>query len=116
MIILLTVLLVFTLGRADLNVSGGGYPQTATVSSIAAGLSSTQLLAANSQRRQAIIYNAAGANLYICFCTTADTAVNFTVIVPVGGFFEFPQPAYGGVVAGVWSALGGSGQVTEITP
>lgn len=88
---------------------------TATLSNVSASVTSVTLLAANADRRQAIIYNDSSANLYIKFGTTASTT-SFTALLGSGGYYELPaNPIYTGRIDGIWDAATGDARVTELT-
>jgi len=88
---------------------------TATVTRVAAAVSSTQLLAANSIRLAASFYNDSTADLYLKFGTAAS-ATSKTVTVPAGGIYELPGlPVYGGVIHGIWTSATGAADITEGT-
>lgn len=92
-------------------------PVPATVANVAASVASVTLLANNSQRRGALIFNDCAASLRIKFGSDAS-ATSFSVKIPAGGIFSFPEPAYTGVVAGIWPFLSnasGFARVTEMT-
>lgn len=86
---------------------------TASHANVADSATSVQLLASNSARRSASVYNDSSAELYLKYGTAAS-ATSFKVIIAAAGYFEFPQPIYTGVVHGAWaSAPGGAARVTE---
>lgn len=86
---------------------------SATLSSVASGVSSAQLLASNSSRKGAVIVNTDAYDLYIKYGTTASTS-SFTYIVPAGGTWEMTQRVYTGRIDGIWAGDGsGSAYITE---
>ena len=92
---------------------------TATVTSVAAAFATTQLLAANTSRRGATIYNDSATHLHVQLGSTA-TLSSFTVVLQgittnVGGYYEVPA-GYTGAVSGYWGTAGptGNARVTEI--
>lgn len=87
----------------------------ATITSIAAATGTTQLLAANGNRANLVVYNASTAILYLAFDGAASSS-HYTVQVSAQGYFEHPVGAvYTGMVTGAWSAANGNALVTELT-
>ena len=84
------------------------------VTSVDSSTESVILLAANSSRKMAMIFNDSTQNLFIKFGTTASTT-NFTVKLSAGSYFEFPFPIYRGRVDGIWTSANGAARVTELT-
>jgi hypothetical protein len=82
----------------------------ATVSRVSASASSTLLLAANSERLDAHIYNDSTATLYVKFGTAA-TSTSFTAKLDPGSWISWDS--YDGIVHGVWSSATGAAQCTE---
>jgi len=90
-------------------------PGTSSVTSVAASTSSVTLIASNTARRGATVYNdSATANLYIKLGATASTT-SFTAKVGPDSYFELPQAVYTGVVDGIWDAAVGNARITELT-
>ena len=86
----------------------------ATVTSVTAATSSTQLFAAKSAA-QRLVYNDSTANLRLKFGTAAS-ASSFTVLIPPQGLFEFPGQCFDNVVHGIWEAAdGGAARCTEVS-
>lgn len=90
-------------------------PATGTVTSVAAAVTSTVILAANAGRRQAVVFNDGSANLYLGLTASAVSLTAFSVKVAPGGYFEVPWPVYTGQLTGTWDAANGSARVTELT-
>lgn len=86
------------------------------LANVAASATSVPLLAANTARRGASIYNdSASAYLYVKHGTTASLT-SFTARVRPGGLYELPGPAvWRGAVDGIWSAAVGNARTTETT-
>jgi hypothetical protein len=89
-------------------------PAAATVVSVNATASSGVLLAANANRRQFIVYNDSGRNIYIAFAATASAAA-YTVRISNQGSYESPKDGYTGVVSVVTQSGTGAVLVTEVT-
>jgi hypothetical protein len=82
--------------------------------SVAGATSNTQLLAANTVRKGATIFNDSTADLYLALGTTAASTSNFTIKLPAGGYYEAPF-SYSGEIRGIWSSATGNARVTELT-
>jgi len=90
-------------------------PGTSAVTSVPAAVVSTSLLAANTNRRGATVFNdSATAGLYLKLGTAAS-ATSFTVLIPPNNYYELPDPAYTGIVHGIWTAAVGDARITELT-
>ena len=90
---------------------------TPTQSSVAGSASSVTLLASNSARLGATIYNDSSALLYVKLGATASTS-SFTAILSgnsggYGGYFEVPF-GYTGVIDGIWASATGNARITEV--
>ncbi|MBN3943501.1 hypothetical protein [Nostoc sp. NMS9] len=98
-------------------------PATATVTestsdtsiptTVASSVTSVTILASNSNRKGATIWNDSTANLFIEFGATATTSA-FTAKLSADGYYEVPFH-YTGVISGIWSAANGNGLVRELT-
>lgn len=87
----------------------------ATLSNVASSASAVTILAANTSRRGAMVFNDADKALYLKFGASASTT-SFTVKIAAGGYYELPSPAYQGAMSGIWEAdPTGSARVTELT-
>jgi len=87
--------------------------QTATLANIASSASNVTLFAAvTGTIRARAIYNESTAVLFVKFGVTASPT-SYTVQIPAGGYYEFPQPIYGGQVDGIWASANGSARVTS---
>lgn len=91
-------------------------PTTGTTTSVAASTSSVTLLAANSARIGATLYNdSVSKNLYLLLGTGPATTSLFTAILPKnGGYYEVPY-AYTGIIVGIWDGAVGFARITELT-
>ena len=94
---------------------------TATVTSVAASLTSVQLVASQVLRRGLYIYNDSLTRLRIKYGTAAS-ANSLTAIIEAGGFYEMPTQIYSGVIHGIWDAeadgtvdSNGAARITELT-
>lgn len=89
---------------------------TGTKSNVASSASSVTILASNSNRKKAMIYNDSTQVLYLDL--TGGTAANtsYTVQIPSqGSWLEGDQPIYTGAITGIWAAANGNARVTEWT-
>ena len=85
------------------------------VTSVGAATGTTQLLAANGNRANFVVYNDSTAILYLSMDGAASTT-HYTVQIPAQSYFEHPVGAvYTGIVTGVWSAANGNARITELT-
>ena len=90
-------------------------PTTGTHSNVNDTASSTTILASNAARLGATFFNDSTTTLYLKCGATASTT-SFTTQLAPGGYYELPQPAYTGIVDGIWSAdASGAVRVTEFT-
>lgn len=90
--------------------STSGISTPTTVASMA---TSVTILAANSNRKGATIWNDSTSNLFIEFGATATTSA-FTAKLFAGGYYEVPFH-YIGVISGIWSSANGNSLVRELT-
>jgi hypothetical protein len=87
---------------------------TGTMTSVSAAISSTTLLASNTNRVLAAIYNNSSNILYVGVSATAVTTSLYTIRIMPNSYWELPLD-YTGQINGIWSATGGSANVTEWT-
>ncbi|MHC5719267.1 MAG: hypothetical protein ACYTX0_46235 [Nostoc sp.] len=85
---------------------------TSTPTTVASTTSNETILAANSNRKGATIWNDSTAILYVEFGPTATTSA-FTVKLAPGGYYELPFH-YTGVISGIWSSANGNALVREL--
>jgi hypothetical protein len=81
--------------------------------SVAASASSVNLLALNSNRLGAAIYNDSSVTLYVKLGTTASTS-SYTVQIAPLGYYEVPY-GYTGNIDGIWASATGNARITELT-
>ncbi|MEH2377616.1 MAG: hypothetical protein V7K27_01745 [Nostoc sp.] len=86
---------------------------TSTPSTVASAITSGIILAANSNRKGATIWNDSTTNLFIQFGATATTSA-FTAKLFAGGYYEIPFH-YTGIISGIWSSVNGNALVNELT-
>jgi hypothetical protein len=87
-------------------------PSTATLTNVASSATNVTLKASNANRQHLTIFNDSTQVLYVKWGATAS-ATSYTVQIAPGGYYEFPQPAYTGIVDGIWAAANGNARVTE---
>lgn len=81
---------------------------------VAQNVADVTLLASNSNRIRAHIYNDTTADLRISYGATAS-ATQFTVLIAPGSYHIVDD--FVGAIHGIWSAAGtGGANITEITP
>ena len=88
---------------------------TATLSNVAASVSSVTVLASNVLRRGGEIYNDSSSAMYLKAGSSASTT-SFSVKIPPASLYEFPAfPMYSGIYTAVWDSATGNARVTELT-
>ena len=91
----------------------GNASGTSTLSNVASSATSVTLLAANSGRRGATIYNDSTQVLYVKFGTTASNT-SYTVQMAANAYYEIPFQ-HTGRIDGIWASANGNARVTEFT-
>lgn len=92
----------------------GTPPGSATLTNVAASITSVLLVAANATRAGMYIVNdSVSATLYVKFGTAASLTSYTLLPLPPGGAYEMPRRYYTGIVHGIWSAAVGTARVTE---
>lgn len=86
---------------------------TSTPTSVTASTTSVQLLAANSSRKGATIWNNSTAAVYIELGATSS-ANAYTAKLEAGGYYEIPF-GYTGAISGLWTAANGSALIRELS-
>jgi hypothetical protein len=86
---------------------------SATLASVASSATSVTLFAANASARGRFVVNDSTAVLYIKFGATASTS-SYTVQLAAGGYYEFPDPLYTGIVDCIWASANGNARTTEV--
>lgn len=85
----------------------------ATNSNVAGNASSVTLLAANTSRLGATIFNESTADLYIKLGSTASLT-DYTVKLISSAYYEVPYN-YVGRIDGIWSVATGNARIAELT-
>lgn len=86
---------------------------TSTLASVASSATSVTLLASNSARIAATIYNDSTQVCYVKFGATASST-SFTVPLATNTYYEVPG-GYTGIIDGIWVSANGNARVTELT-
>lgn len=97
------------------NPAGDGAVSTGTTTSVASQATAITILAANTARYGATVYNDDANALYLLLGTGTVSATVYTVQIPPNGYYEVPF-GFTGILTGLWAADGsGSARVTELT-
>jgi hypothetical protein len=89
---------------------------TSAVTSVAGATSSTAILAANTSRVFASIYNGTNKNMYVLCNSGSATTSNYSILLITGSYWEVPSD-YQGAINAIWSSgVSGNALVTEYTP
>ena len=90
---------------------------TGTITSVASANTDTTILASNTGRKGATIFNDSTALLYLALSNTTSSATVYSVQIPAGGYYELPNAGavYTGVIKGIWASANGNARVTELT-
>lgn len=92
----------------------GGTSSTGTLSNVSGSASSVTLLASNTSRLGATIYNDSSAILYIKLNSGAATTTSFTYKAMPEAYYEVPF-GYTGAITGIWASATGAARVEEFT-
>lgn len=88
-------------------------PDVGTTSNVSASATNVTVLAANADRKGAMVFNDSTAILYLKL-GTASSSTSFTVRIAGGGYYEVPF-GYAGIITGTWTSATGFARVTELT-
>ena len=86
-------------------------PQAATLANVASSATSGTIFAATAKALARLVFNDSTAILYLAFTSSAATTSAYTVQIPAGGYYEFPQPVYSGAVTGIWASANGAARL-----
>jgi hypothetical protein len=86
---------------------------TPAQTTVAASASSVSILASNTSRIGATIFNDSTVTMYLIMGTPASTT-SYSVQINPNGYFELPY-GYTGAVAGIWGSATGNARITELT-
>ena len=102
-------------GIVNTNVTALPTSTTGTPTSVAASASSVTLLAANTARKGASVYNDSTAIMFLTLNATT-TASLYTTQVPPNTLYEVPvTPVYTGAISALWASATGNARITEMT-
>jgi hypothetical protein len=108
-------------GYVDVKVTPSGALITAsnaastnTRSSIAGAAVDTLILATNTSRLGATVFNDSTAILYLSLGTAAASTTDFTLKMSAASYYEVPF-GYTGQIRGIWASATGSARVGELT-
>ena len=87
---------------------------TSSVTSVASSATNTTLLAANSNRVFASIYNESSKTVFIKLGTTAS-ATSYSILLMPNSYWEVPSD-YTGKIDAIWSSANGNARITELSP
>lgn len=89
---------------------------TGTQSSVASSATDVTILASNTSRLNAVIFNDSTQILYLLVAAGTSSTSVYTVQVQPNGYFELmPTYMYTGVIKGLWASANGNARVTEYT-
>lgn len=92
-------------------------PTSGGPANVSSSATNVTLLASNTARLQATLYNDSTSNCYVKLGATASSSSFHTKMAP-GGYYELPQTkngVYTGIIDGIWVSANGSMRVGEIT-
>jgi hypothetical protein len=96
-------------------VEATGACTTGTASAVNDTATDTTILAANTARYGATIWNDSTSILYLLLANATASATNATVKLAAGDYYEVPF-GYTGIIKGIWSSdASGAARVTELT-
>ena len=98
------------------------YADTPTTANVTASITNTVLLAANNNRKCAVISNDSTSILYLKFGTNASpaTSTSFTIVLDaksasgIPAFVIIKGDDYSGEIDGIWVAANGAARITEV--
>ena len=95
------------------------FAATSTLANVASSATSVSLLAANNNRKTAIIINDSTSDLYVALNASAASITNYSLFLAarVGNtpsFLAINGDDYSGEIRGIWSSANGFARITEI--
>ena len=90
------------------------WPSTSAQTSVTAATSSTSILAANTARLGATVYNDSTAICYLLLGSGTASTTAYSVQLGPSAYYEIPF-GYRGAIKAIWSAVNGAARVTELT-
>ena len=104
--------------KSSASIAAGDGPTVGTITSVSGSASDVTVLAANTSRKGATVFNDSAAILYLALSDTTSSSTVYTVQVPADGYYEIPLSeagVYTGVIKGIWASATGAARVTELT-
>ena len=89
-------------------------PTTGTGSQVASSASAVTILAANTSRKGATVFNDSTQVLYLILSNTTPTSAVYTVKMAAGSYYEVPA-GYNGIIKGIWASANGNAVITELS-
>ena len=86
--------------------------RAATQSIVASSASNVSILAENSSRRGATIWNDSTQVLYLLLSNATASATVYTVAMAAGSYYEVPF-TYTGPINGIWASANGNARITD---
>lgn len=112
----LSVAVVDGSGVQITSFGGANTATTPTLANVGDEIISTTLLALNTGRKGAIIFNDSSAILYVKFGLTASTSSFTYKVNPFQTLEMLSGVIYTGIITGIWASdAGGSARTTELT-
>ena len=95
------------------------FAATSTLANVASSATSVSLLAANNNRKTAIIINDSTSDLYVTLNASAASTTNYSLflVAKVGNtpsFLTINGDDYSGEIRGIWSSANGFARITEV--
>ena len=95
------------------------FAATSTLANVASSATSVSLLAANNNRKTAIIINDSTSDLYVTLNASAASTTNYSLFLAakVGNtpsFLAINGDDYSGEIRGIWSSANGFARITEV--
>ncbi len=90
------------------------YSTTGTQSNVVAATTSVAVLASNTSRLGATVFNDSTATLYLLLATGTASTTLYSVQLASNAYYEVPF-TYTNALNGIWSAVNGNARVTELT-
>lgn len=89
-------------------------PTTGTLSQVGSSATAVTVLAANTSRKGATIFNDSTQVLYLGLSNTTPTSSAYSVKMAAASYYEVPN-GYNGIIKGIWASANGNAVVTELT-
>lgn len=90
-------------------------PASGAQTSVASSATDVTLLASNTSRQGAMIYNDSTAVLYVLLAAGTSSATNYSIQLAANAVLSIRPGEYSGIVKGLWAAANGNARVTEFS-